>query len=96
MFIFFYPTEMERHAFDAKSDKEAAEELLRCKIECEDIRIYNLNTKSYNSNFCNAEEFANDCNNESIDLNEYWAIALNVSAKEMEQMREELLENNED
>ena len=90
MFIFLYPIEMERHAFDGMNDKDAAKTLYKAFVKGDDVSFYDMSTNSYDSKFANAAEFADTCNDEEIDLNNYWTISLNVSEAEMEEIRNEV------
>lgn len=87
MFLILYPvvneTKLERHSFDNISSKEDAIEAVRKLNECEDAVFYNISTTSYSGFFMNLDEFVGHCNDEEINLSNYWMIHIDLTEKDV-------------
>lgn len=90
MFLFFYPVdnerEFDRHFFDGMEPEEAANILLDLKNEGETVLYYDMENDHPNGRFLNMEDFAENCNDQDIELEYFWTIILNVPYEKMREL----------
>ena len=86
MLLILYPInnnkKFERHTFDYVSSKEQAIEALKQLNDVDEALFYNISTTSYSNFFMNLEDFVNDCNNQDVNIDEYWMIYLDLNEQE--------------
>jgi hypothetical protein len=90
MFLFFYPVvnskKYDRHTFDGMNDEVAAKMLLDLKDNGETVPHYDMENEHPNGRFLNMVDFAENCNDQDIQLEHFWTIVLNVSYEKMREL----------
>lgn len=87
MLLAFYPIDWERNCFDAMTDTEIAGIIKTAINRGQDVRVYNISTQSRQTRLENVDDMCTDFNDQEIDLENYWSIAINISEEDYGQVK---------